>query len=225
MGALYAFGPAGPGQSSTVDVRGRDRQRHQRPRRDQLPGRLRSGTEQRRLGHPRPRPPSRALPSPAGRGRLLGDGPCQVILNSATTVNAEFVPAPVALSASARRRRRRRRRPRARPLRRGREAHQARQGERQGRHRRPRGNRSRPGDPYRGRPRPEARPGQRRRTPARSDAPAPRAGRQSALAKSNRGRLALPVETLLQTERRRPRAVLSSKTVTFTIDQVAGRER
>ena len=100
-GALYAFGPAGPGQSINVSTSGAGTGTvTSDPVGINCPGgceaELNSGASVTLTATPET---GSAFAGWSGGG-CSGTGFCQVILNSATTVNAEFVPAPVPLKAA-----------------------------------------------------------------------------------------------------------------------------
>ena len=130
-----------------------------------------------------------------------GTGPCSVTLNAASTVNAEFVPAPVALSASARAGSDRCRCGAPAPG--GPRGAQARPLDAAGLGiGRPPRNRSRPGCPDRDRDGGPDGAGERRRRRHDLDPPPPRPAGRIALSRSHRGRVAVPVADLLRPERR-----------------------
>jgi Divergent InlB B-repeat domain len=98
QGALYAFGPAGPGQTINVSTSGTgDGTVTSNPVGINCPvgceAELNSGASVTLTANPEP-----GSAFVGWSGGCSGTGSCQVILNSATTVNAEFGPAP-ALSA------------------------------------------------------------------------------------------------------------------------------
>jgi Divergent InlB B-repeat domain len=102
QGALYAFGPAGLGQSIKVSTSGAGNGSvTSDPVGINCPvgceAELNSGASVTLTATPET---GSAFAGWSGGG-CSGTGFCQVILNSATTVNAEFVPAPVALRAGA----------------------------------------------------------------------------------------------------------------------------
>jgi hypothetical protein len=95
QGALYAFGPAGPGQTIEVSTSGPgDGTVSSEPVGINCPAgceaELNSGASVTLTANPAP---GSAFAGWSGGG-CSGTGLCQVILNSATTVDAEFLPAP-----------------------------------------------------------------------------------------------------------------------------------